>query len=63
MSNPVSMFESILNTQGSALERIMTNQDTANPAKMDQAKQLLKESICLAIQASHETNGGDHETD
>ncbi|MGR3238527.1 hypothetical protein [Vibrio vulnificus] len=56
MSNPSSMFECVLNTQGRALERMMTNQDTANPAKMEQAKQLLEEAICLAIQAAREVN-------
>ncbi|WP_165935507.1 hypothetical protein [Vibrio owensii] len=54
------MFEAILNTQGAALETLMSNQPTANQAKMDQAKQLLDEAICLAIQASKEvTNEAD----
>lgn len=50
------MFEAVLNTQGQALERLMTNQPTANPKKMELAKQRLEESICLAIQASKEVN-------
>ncbi len=52
--NEVAMFEAILNTQGQALERLMSNQPTANPKKMELAKQRLEESICLAIQASKE---------
>ena len=52
--NEVAMFEAILNTQGAALEKLMSNQPTANPTKMDLAKQRLEEAICLAIQASKE---------
>lgn len=52
--NEVAMFEAILNTQGAALETLMSNQPTANPTKMDLAKQRLEEAICLAIQASKE---------
>ena len=48
------MFEAVLNTQGQALESLMANQATANPALMEEAKQLLEEAICLAIQASKE---------
>ncbi|HCG7105034.1 TPA: hypothetical protein NJ322_004335 [Vibrio parahaemolyticus] len=48
------MFEAILNQQGQALERLMNNHPTANPKKMELAKQRLEESICLAIQASKE---------
>lgn len=52
--NEVVMFEAILNTQGAALETLMSNQPTANPKKMELAKQRLEEAICLAIQASKE---------
>ena len=52
--NEEAMFEAILNTQGAALEKLMSNQPTANPTKMDLAKQRLEEAICLAIQASKE---------
>lgn len=48
------MFEAILNTQGSALEQLMTQQPTANPKKMELAKQRLEEAINLAVQASKE---------
>lgn len=54
MSNSVNMFESVLNTQGRALERMMTNQDTVNPKLMDEAKQLLDEAVCKAIQAARQ---------
>lgn len=57
--NEVAMFEAILNTQGAALEKLMSNQPTANPTKMELAKQRLEESICLAIQAAKETTDGD----
>ena len=50
------MFEAVLNTQGQALESLMTNQPTANPKKMELAKQRLEEAIRLAIQASKEIN-------
>lgn len=53
------MFEAILNTQGQALERFMSNQPTANPTKMELAKKRLEESICLAIQASKEVTDGN----
>lgn len=52
------MFEAILNTQGAALETLMSNQPTANPKKMELAKQRLEEAICLAIQASKEVTDG-----
>lgn len=48
------MFEAILNTQGAALEELMSNQPTANPVKMELAKQRLEEAICLAIHAAKE---------
>ncbi len=56
----VAMFEAILNTQGQALERLMTNQPTTNPSLMEEAKQKLEESIIMAIQASKEVS---HEVD
>lgn len=52
--NEVAMFEAILNTQGSALEQLMAQQPTANPKKMELAKQRLEEAINLAVQASKE---------
>ncbi len=57
--NEAAMFETILNLQGAALEELMTNQPTSNPKKMEQAKQLLDEAICLAIQASKELVAGE----
>lgn len=53
------MFEAVLNTQGQALERLMTNQPTANPALMEKAKQRLEEAVTMAIQASKEVTDGD----
>ncbi|ENI8058131.1 hypothetical protein ABZX01_003785 [Vibrio vulnificus] len=53
------MFEAILNTQGQALERLMTNQPTVNPSLMEEEKQKLEESIVMAIQASKEVAHGD----
>lgn len=50
----VVMFESILNTQGRALEQLMANQPTTNHRLMEDAKQKLEESIVMAIQASKE---------
>jgi len=54
------MFEAILNTQGQALERLMTNQPTNNPSLMKEATQKLEEAIIMAIQASKEVS---HEVD
>lgn len=55
------MFESILNTQGRALEQLMANQPTTNHRLMEDAKQKLEESIVMAIQASKEVAHGDIE--
>ena len=55
-ANEVAMFEAIMNQQGAALEQLMTKQPTANPKKMELAKQRLEEAVCLAIQASKEIN-------
>lgn len=52
MTQTTTMFETVLNSQGRALEEMMTNQETSNPQLMDEAKQLLDEAICKAIQAS-----------
>lgn len=60
--NEVAMFEKVLNAQGNALEKLMSNQPTANPVKMELAKQRLEESILLAIQASKEVNDGNIQT-
>ncbi len=55
MRQSVSMFESVMNTQCQALEKLMTNQDTANPQLMEEAKQLLEEASVKAIQAAKQT--------
>ncbi|HCE3428252.1 TPA: hypothetical protein NG603_004427 [Vibrio parahaemolyticus] len=52
MCQSVSMFESVMNTQCQALERMMTNQETDNPQLMEEAKQLLEEANIKAIQAA-----------
>ncbi|EJS1626297.1 hypothetical protein NXA67_003192 [Vibrio cholerae] len=55
MTQSVTQFEAILNSQGQAIEAMMTRQATANPKLMQEAKERLEEAICMAIQASKET--------
>ncbi|MDF5103835.1 hypothetical protein P3603_22950 [Vibrio parahaemolyticus] len=50
-----------MNTQCQALEKMMTNQETANPQLMEEAKQLLEEANIKAIQASKQTTTTQNE--
>ncbi|MCL9783650.1 hypothetical protein M9194_19685 [Vibrio sp. S4M6] len=52
MNNTVKQFEAVLNTQAHALEVMMTNQPTTTPRLMEEAIQLMEESVCKAIQAA-----------
>ncbi|EMB2742726.1 hypothetical protein UG53_08100 [Vibrio sp. S512-13] len=61
MCQSVSMFESVMNTQCQALEKMMTNQDTCNPQLMEEAKQLLEEANIKAIQAAKQTTTTQNE--
>lgn len=50
----VVMFKQIMNTQGQALEQLMSNQPTNNPALMNEAQAELKSAIDKAVQAAGE---------
>ncbi|MBD1559488.1 hypothetical protein HC752_21330 [Vibrio sp. S9_S30] len=60
MSQTNAYFNSVLNTQAQALEVLITNQPTANPQLMEEAKQLLEEAVIKATQAAKEVT---NETD
>lgn len=49
------MFIQIMNDQGQALERMMANQPTDNPALMNEAQADLKNAIDKAVKAAGDT--------
>jgi hypothetical protein len=59
MTQNHTLFEQIIRTQAEGVESLMTNCPTTQQEKMNQAKQLLKEAVLLAIDAGkhqHETH-------
>ncbi|QXM18759.1 hypothetical protein [Vibrio phage ST2-1pr] len=54
MSQTQTYFNSVISTQAQAMEVLMTNQPTANPQLMEEAKQLLEEAVLKATQAAKE---------
>ncbi|EKO3414753.1 hypothetical protein N2V14_004105 [Vibrio fluvialis] len=55
MSQSITQFEAILNTQGQAIESLMNMQATSNPRLMNEAKERLEEAIIMAISAAKQT--------
>lgn len=53
-AHEIVMFEDIINTQGQALERMMANQPTGNPALMKEAQADLKNAIDKAVKAAED---------
>ncbi|MCY9805541.1 hypothetical protein OTK51_19130 [Vibrio scophthalmi] len=58
MSQTQEYFKAVIESQAQAMESLMTNQPTANPQLMDEAKQLLEEAVLKATQASREVTDG-----
>lgn len=56
MSQSVTQFEAILNSQGQAIESLMNMQATSNPRLMNEAKERLEEAITMAILAAKQTD-------
>ena len=53
-AHEIVMFEQIIKTQGQALERMMANQPTGNPALMKEAQADLKNAIDKALKAAED---------
>lgn len=54
MSQTQTYFNSVISSTAQAMEALMTNQPTANPQLMEEAKQLLEEAVLKATQAAKE---------
>ena len=59
MSQTQTYFNSVVSTQAQAMEALMTNQPTANPQLMEEAKQLLEEAVLKATQAAKDVKASD----
>ncbi|ENB2053087.1 hypothetical protein D2H34_004554 [Vibrio fluvialis] len=62
MSQSITQFEAILNTQGQAIESLMNMQATSNPRLMNEAKERLEEAITMAILAAKQTDDSHENT-